>query len=353
MNSPVGLIFLFASALLAQAQGSFTNLDFESANVSGYPPRDLSVPISAAFPGWVGDIGGTQVQQMWYDDLSLGGSEISITDSFGPQLGLSFAPLQGKYSALLFGGVGGPATISQTGLVPTGMVSVAVEMWWSGAAPIVTLGGQTIAMAPAKTYTNFTLYAGNIGILAGQTATLSFTAVPPAGPGLPSMVELDNIIFSKTPAPPPCSRTATATAIISNGSLVGVTVNDEGCGYANEPTVWILGGGGSGATAYPQVRNGEVTEISIFPYGGGYTNPPSIYIAPPNWSQSLPLAITNISGRVTLTWPTNLTGFTVQSTTNLVSPAWTTNLPAPVVVNGQNTVTNAISGTQQFYRLSQ
>ena len=57
---------------------------------------------------------------------------------------------------------------------------------------------------------------------------------------------------------------------------------------------------------------------------------------------------------VILTWPTNAAGFTLQSTTNLVSPAvWTTNSPAPVVVNGQNTVTNPISGAQQFYRLSQ
>jgi hypothetical protein len=32
---------------------------------------------------------------------------------------------------------------------------------------------------------------------------------------------------------------------------------------------------------------------------------------------------------------------------------WTTNSPAPVVANGQNTVTNPISGTQQFFRLTQ
>ena len=62
---------------------------------------------------------------------------------------------------------------------------------------------------------------------------------------------------------------------------------------------------------------------------------------------------------VVLTWPTNVaefdyTGFTLQSTTNLVSPAlWAPVSPAPVVTNGQNVVTNLISGTQQFYRLSQ
>jgi hypothetical protein len=44
----------------------------------------------------------------------------------------------------------------------------------------------------------------------------------------------------------------------------------------------------------------------------------------------------------------------LQSTTNLGSAAvWTTNSPLPVVVNDQNTVTNPITGTQQFFRLSQ
>ena len=55
---------------------------------------------------------------------------------------------------------------------------------------------------------------------------------------------------------------------------------------------------------------------------------------------------------IVLTWPTNAAGFTLQSTTNLVSPVfWSTNSPAPVVIGGQNTVTNPITGPQQFFRL--
>jgi uncharacterized repeat protein (TIGR03803 family) len=55
-----------------------------------------------------------------------------------------------------------------------------------------------------------------------------------------------------------------------------------------------------------------------------------------------------------LTWPANYAGYALQSTTNPVSAAaWTTVSPRPVVVNGQNVVTNPISGTLQFYRLSQ
>jgi uncharacterized repeat protein (TIGR03803 family) len=60
-----------------------------------------------------------------------------------------------------------------------------------------------------------------------------------------------------------------------------------------------------------------------------------------------------------LTWPASVAGFSyagyvLQSTTNLVAPVvWATNSPAPVLANGQLTVTNPITGTQQFYRLSQ
>jgi uncharacterized repeat protein (TIGR03803 family) len=58
------------------------------------------------------------------------------------------------------------------------------------------------------------------------------------------------------------------------------------------------------------------------------------------------LTIIRSGADVVLTWPTNAAGFTLQSTTNLVSPVWTT-------VNGQNAVTNPISGTKKFYRLIQ
>jgi hypothetical protein len=71
------------------------------------------------------------------------------------------------------------------------------------------------------------------------------------------------------------------------------------------------------------------------------------------------LNITTSGTNIILTWPTNYAGFsdagyTLLSTTNLASPAvWATNSPAPVVANGQFTVTNPITGTQQFFQLSQ
>ena len=69
--------------------------------------------------------------------------------------------------------------------------------------------------------------------------------------------------------------------------------------------------------------------------------------SPPN------LIITRVSpNNVVISWPVS-GSYTLQSTTNLSPAVWSAVSPAPVVVNGQNTVTNAISGQQQFYRLSQ
>jgi hypothetical protein len=66
------------------------------------------------------------------------------------------------------------------------------------------------------------------------------------------------------------------------------------------------------------------------------------------------LAIVHSGTNVIVTWPTNFTGYTLQSTTNLVSPAdWITNTPLPVIVNTNNAVTDSISGARKFYRLSQ
>ncbi len=96
----------------------------------------------------------------------------------------------------------------------------------------------------------------------------------------------------------------------------------------------ILSGNTLYATAYGGGNSGRGTVFSLF-------IPPELRISPSG-------------SNVILRWPTNSVGFTLQCTTNLVLPTvWAAVSPGPVVVNGQNTVTNSISGTQKFYRLSQ
>jgi hypothetical protein len=67
----------------------------------------------------------------------------------------------------------------------------------------------------------------------------------------------------------------------------------------------------------------------------------------------LQLTIIPSGPNVIISWPTNFPGYTLQSTTNLASPLWTMNPSTSVVVNGQYTVTNPVSGFQQFFRLIQ
>jgi uncharacterized repeat protein (TIGR03803 family) len=65
------------------------------------------------------------------------------------------------------------------------------------------------------------------------------------------------------------------------------------------------------------------------------------------------LSIFQVVSNLVLTWRSDDTRFSLQATTNLASPVWITVSPGPIVVSGQYTVTNPISGTQQFFRLSQ
>ena len=64
------------------------------------------------------------------------------------------------------------------------------------------------------------------------------------------------------------------------------------------------------------------------------------------------LAISLSGTNVILAWPTNADGFTLQSTPALAPTNWNNILLAPANLNGQNVVTNPVSGGQMFYRLA-
>lgn len=80
---------------------------------------------------------------------------------------------------------------------------------------------------------------------------------------------------------PKVYSTATATAIISNGSVTQIQVNNSGSGYETAPSIVITGGGGSGATATAIVVDGMVVSIVVTSGGSGYTSAPTVTISPP------------------------------------------------------------------------
>ena len=150
-------------------------------------------------------------------------------------------------------------------------------------------------------------------------------------------------------------NTLYGTANQGGSSGVGTVfaVNTNGTSFTNLHTFTALVSGTNSDGANP--LGGLILLGNILygtAYAGGSSGLGTVF------SLSLPpppqLAVIRSGANVILTWPTNALGFTLQSTLNLVSPAvWITNSPAPVVADGQNTVTNPVSGAKKFYRLSQ
>lgn len=133
--------------------------------------------------------------------------------------------------------------------------------------------------------------------------------------------------------------TANAGGTFNGGTVFAV--NTDGTGFTN---LHSFNPGSDGARPVS-----ELVLVGNVLYGTA-SQPGTVF------SLSLPinqpqLTITSTGSNIVLTWPTNFTGFILQSTTN--PPLWIANLPAPTVVNGQNVVTNPISSSQQFFRLSQ
>jgi hypothetical protein len=91
----------------------------------------------------------------------------------------------------------------------------------------------------------------------------------------------DPIVVVEPPPPGPAGQTD-AQAILAGSFVVGATVSNVGTGYTFAPAVYLVGGGGTGATATAVMFNGSVAEVIITNPGFGYMSAPSILIAPPD-----------------------------------------------------------------------
>lgn len=185
---------LVVASIHVNAQSTFKNLGFESANVSGDTPGSL-IPVANGFPNWSVVEPLTQV---WYDNLALSSAMLAINDQ---NTGFGFAPLQGNFSAYLAGGEGSAVAIMQTGLVPAGTKSLTVDVQTLSFDLQVTLGGQTISMVPLQTTSGYTVYGGDISSFSGNVEELAFTV--PNTPNSLVSATIDNIVFSPNSIPEP------------------------------------------------------------------------------------------------------------------------------------------------------
>ena len=77
------------------------------------------------------------------------------------------------------------------------------------------------------------------------------------------------------------SEPASLTATISNGSVTGVSVSNGGRGYTWLPTLFLVGGGGTGARCVAQIGYGPnfpIVGVTITNNGHGYTSAPTVVV---------------------------------------------------------------------------
>ena len=166
------------------AQGTFQNLDFESATPVSSGGNTIFV--KSGLPGW--DVHSTQsderISSMFYNAYP--GDGISLLGPDAPS-----GRIEGNFTVLLAG-----ARISQIGDVPSSAQSLLFKANGDVANFSVVLGGNFIPFLPLETHSDYVLYGGDISSLAGQTAALTISG---------SSLYLDSISFSVQPVPEPSS----------------------------------------------------------------------------------------------------------------------------------------------------
>jgi uncharacterized repeat protein (TIGR03803 family) len=269
-------------------------------------------------------------------------SNSTNSDGAGPEAGLilSGSTLYGTASG---GGSAGAGTVFKLNTDGTGFTNVHSLHYSEGYSPQagLILSGSTLY---GTAYQGGSLGYGTVFAVntngTGFTNLYSFNYVSDGAYPQAGLILLGSTLYG------------TAFSGGSSGNGTVFAVNTDGTDFTNLHN-FVFGSDGinplaglilSGNTLYGTAYN-----------GGGFGNGTVFSISLGSVSAPAPtLAIFPSGANVVLTWPTNATGYTLQSTTNLVSTTvWSNVSPAAVVVNTNNAVTNAISGKQKFYRLSQ
>jgi hypothetical protein len=100
----------------------------------------------------------------------------------------------------------------------------------------------------------------------------------------------------------------------------------------------------------PELPRGRY-DLQVLKKGGTYVSASETYALAYEFF-SMSLSVTQSGPNLVLRWPVYPAGFTLESTTNLISPGlWSTNHPAPAVTNHQNYVVLNATNRNQFFRL--
>jgi len=188
------------AAVSAGAQGTFQNLSFEQANPisAGDANAPWFVTAGSALPFWSVYYSGVQQTQVSYNGISTGATEVDLVNATGQFV----QSIDGNYSVVLQGIVpGSMASISQSGIIPSGTQSLLFEAstYYGPQGQLdLFLGAQSIPFIEVGTGANYTLYGANISAWSGMMEQLTFLA--PGGSY--NNWEIDDITFSPTAVTP-------------------------------------------------------------------------------------------------------------------------------------------------------
>ncbi|HEY9170864.1 MAG TPA: hypothetical protein VI136_01110 [Verrucomicrobiae bacterium] len=194
-----------ALAIPALGQGSFQNLDFESAQLpvvpSGQPGADASV--ASALPGWHVFIGTDEFSAVRHNNPTIGSAAITI---LGPDYGYT---LQGSFTPVLQAGRAPSGTglntsvaIAQSGFVPADARSMTFITGPFSHDFTVSFGANVLSCHLLSASSASRLYGVDVSLLAGQFGELRFTSLIPALVPFNNLY-LDQIGFSAQPIPEP------------------------------------------------------------------------------------------------------------------------------------------------------
>ena len=203
MKAYLSLALFFEVRVLSHAQGSFTNLDFESANLA--PVSHGFELVADALPGWTyfhGDEVQTYISRNGFGSGGQSGATI-FERAIWP------IPLGGRFFLLFTRDFrdSTPTSIAQAGVVPQGSMSlrflVALTPWIPGDMA-VQLNGTELQLQVLGFGAYTTLIGADVSAFAGQTAELRFVSNPYRDSG-EIQTYLDNIEFSPEPIPEPAA----------------------------------------------------------------------------------------------------------------------------------------------------
>lgn len=125
---------------------------------------------------------------------------------------------------------------------------------------------------------------------------------------------------------------ATATAVRSGGEVLSFTITSTGSGYSSSPTVNLVGGGGNGATATANVVGGAITSITVDDGGSGYLSAPTVTITDSTGSSATATAVVSGSSITGITVNNAGTGYKVAPTVTITGAADTPAVAGEVTI---------------------